>query len=171
MLEHDYESIRPHIDRLSAVEEEERHEQERDRRINAARRAAIEAQARARLERHRACGAELEALEHELTQTAPFVSVPHDAGAMYTDVAARIEEHARQRGELEAHVAARETSLAELDQELGTLARYEGTEDDAVHFLKCAAELRHIEGERTTRRVTLSASTAGSGQRVSTTSS
>ena len=154
-LEHDYHSIRPHIDRLAAVEDEERTELERDRRINAARRAAIEAQARARLERHHASSVERGALEQELAATASCAGVPHDSGAAYTDVVARIEEHARQRVELEAQVAELEVALAALDAELEALAPFEGTEEDATRLLNSAAELRHIDGERTARRMGL----------------
>ena len=151
-LEHDYASIRPHIDRLAAVEEEERGELERDRRINAARRAAIEAQARARLERHRASIAERVVLDQEANAIAPHASVPHDSGAAYADAVARIEEHALQRVDLEAQAAQHEAALAELAAELQALAPFEGTEEDATRLLRGAAELRHIEGERATRR-------------------
>ncbi len=151
-LEHDHASIRPHIDRLAAVEEDERAELERDRRINAARRAAIEAQARARLDRHHASSAERVTLEHEALATSAHAAVPHDSGAAYTDAVARIEEHARQRAELEAQTAEHEAALAALAAELEALAPFEGTEDDATRLLKSAAELRHIEGERASRR-------------------
>ncbi len=151
-LEHDYESIRPHIERLAAVEEDERSELDRDRRINAARRAAIEAQARARLERHHTSSAERVMLDQEAIATAPFASVPHDSGAAYSDAVARIEEHARQRADLEGQVAQHEAALSALAAELQALAPFEGTEEDATRLLKGAAELRHIEGERAARR-------------------
>ena len=155
-LEHDDASIRPQLDRLARIEEEERSELEREQRINAERRAALGAEARAKLERHQQARAELERLEQEAAGLAPFAGVPADSDGEFRQAVARLEESERQRRQLEADHELFASGIQHLDVELEKLGAFASLgEADADRFIAHAAELRRVQAEHDRLRAEL----------------
>ena len=145
-LEHDYASIREPLERLSLIERDDRAAQDRERALNAERRAALESDARHKLQRHGAARAEFDRLSREIAEFAPYAAIPHDLDARFQEVATRFQELERQRESLVANEKLLLGGLERLDGEILSLAAFDSLDEkDAHHFIACATEMRRID--------------------------